>query len=112
MKIIDYKKQGFLTTSHKVDVVKLYDTKNATVIHITLKPGERLLPHITPVEVFFYILEGSPTIQVGEKKVEVAKDNLVESPAKIKHCIYNDTDKVARILVVKVPKPKQKTIIL
>ena len=112
MKIVDYKTAGLLTTPHKIDAVKLYDTKNATVIHITLKPWEHLLPHITPVDVFFYILEGNPTIQVGKKKIEVAKDNLIESPAKIKHCIFNETDKVARILVVKVPRPKQKTIIL
>ena len=112
MKIVDYKTAGLLTTPHKVDASKLYDTQNATVIHITLKPGEHLLPHITPVDVFFYILEGNPTIQVGKKRIEVARDNLIESPAKVKHCIFHETDKVARILVVKVPKPKQKTIIL
>jgi len=45
-------------TPHKVDVRKLYDTENAMTIHITLKPGEKLLRHITPVDVFFYVLEG------------------------------------------------------
>ena len=114
MKIIDAKNTGELNKIHQVKTGVLYSTEHATVVHITLQAGEKLKPHITPVDVFFYVLEGAPTIEIGEEKHAVAADHLVESPAKIKHCIYNETDQIARVLVVKVPRehcerqPRQK----
>lgn len=97
---------------HKVNVQRLYDHDNAQAMHITLQAGEKLIPHITPVDVFFYILEGKPEIQVGDEIRTVEKDTLVESPKDIVHCIANKTDSVARILVVKAPKPKAKAILV
>jgi quercetin dioxygenase-like cupin family protein len=94
---------------HKVDSRKIYDNESAQAVHITLQPGHGLKPHITPVDVFFYILEGSPTVLVGEEKVVVEQDSLVESPKNIVHSLYNETDHVARILVVKAPKPTTAT---
>ena len=112
MKIIDVNKTDTIENPHDVEARKLYDTENAQVIHLTLKPGEALKKHITPVDVFFYVLEGEPTIEVGKERKTVSADHLIESPAKIPHCIYNETDKIARILVVKVPKPTTQTKLL
>jgi quercetin dioxygenase-like cupin family protein len=97
---------------HQVDVRKLYDHDNAQVMHITLMPGQSLKPHSTPVDVFFYILEGTPEVLVGDETVLVEKDNLVESPKDIIHSLANNSDSVARILVVKAPKPVAKAKIL
>lgn len=96
-------------TPHKLDVRKLYDTDSAQAVHITLQPGQALKPHITPVDVFFYILEGTPDVLVGDETVRVHADSLVESPKDIVHCLYNNTDALARILVVKAPKPTTQT---
>lgn len=95
-------------TPHKVDVRRIYDHDNAQVMHMTLLPGQSLKPHITPVDVFFYILEGTPDVQVGDETVTVEKDSLVESPKDIVHCLANNSDSIARILVVKSPKPMAK----
>ena len=97
---------------HKVEVPRLYDYDNAQTMHITLLAGESLKPHITPVDVFFYILEGTPEIQVGDEKRTVEKDSLVESPKDIVHCIANKSGLVARILVVKAPKPVSNAILV
>lgn len=99
-------------TPHQVDVRMLYDKENAQAVHILLKPGESLKPHKTPVDVFFYVLEGLPTVCVGNEKIQCAKDNLIESPADIVHYLANETTENARILVVKAPKPKTKSKIL
>lgn len=99
-------------TPHKLDVRKLYDKDSAQVMHITLHPGEALKPHITPVDVFFYILEGSPEVLVGDEKIQVQADSLVESPKDIVHCLYNNSKAIARILVVKAPKPIAQTKLL
>ncbi|MBN2681023.1 MAG: cupin domain-containing protein [Bacteroidales bacterium] len=112
MKIIEVKDVETKQTPHNVDVRVLYDKESAQAVHIELKPGESLKPHITPVDVFFYVLEGTPSIMVGEETIEVKKDQLIESPKDIKHCIYNYSKETARILVIKAPKPTSSARIL
>ena len=84
---------------------KLYDSENAQVVHLQLEKGESLKPHITPVNVFFYVLEGKGSVLVGEERIQVTAGTLVESPKDIVHCLYNDGDTVFRVLVNKVPRP-------
>jgi len=112
MKISKVAELPIVETPHKMDVRKLYDKETAQVMHITLQPGQALKPHITPVDVFFYILEGTPEVLVGDEKIKVSADCLVESPKDIVHCLYNNSDIVARILVVKAPRPTNKTKVL
>jgi len=95
-------------TPHKVDARELYNNVTAQAIHISLKPNESLKPHITPVDVFFYILEGEVDVRVGDETITVEKDSLVESPKDIVHCLTNSSKSIARILVVKAPKPTTK----
>lgn len=112
MKIVSWKNTDITETPHKLDVRRLYDYDNAQAVHISLKPGEGLKPHITPVDVFFYILEGAVDVLVGDETVTVEKDHLVESPKDIVHCLSNSSDEVSRILVVKSPKPQAKARLL
>ncbi|MEN8225920.1 MAG: cupin domain-containing protein, partial [Bacteroidota bacterium] len=95
-----------------VDARMLYDKDSAQAVHLNLNPGESLKPHITPVDVFFFIIEGTPEILVGEEKIKVEANSLVESPKNIVHCIYNNSENVVRVLVVKAPKPVAKTKVL
>ena len=97
---------------HGVEVLKLYDHETAQAMHITLQPGQSLKPHMASVDVFFYVLEGTPDIRVGNETEGIEKDCLVESPKEIVHCISNPTDTIARILVVKAPKQTGKAILL
>lgn len=112
MEIIKVVDTQIIETPHNLDVRKLYDKDSAQAMHIFLLPGQSLKPHITPVDVFFYILEGSPEVLVGKEKIQVEKDCLVESPKGIVHCIYNNSDAIARVLVVKAPKPTLQTKLL
>ena len=97
---------------HGIISRKLYDRDHGVIMHLLLKPKESLKPHITPVDVVFYVVEGQPSILIGDEKVQVNQDDLIESPKDIVHCIYNETDKDVRVLVMKLPKPAKKTIIL
>ena len=101
-----------LKNPHQVKVSKLYDTEHAQAMHITLEPGESLKKHITPVDVFFYVIEGTGVVEIGEEREEIGTDTLVDSPAKIPHCWYNESGKVLRVLVVKVPRPTETTRLL
>lgn len=112
MKIIEVKKTDISKNPHQVDARKIYDEEKAQAIHLTLKPGESLKRHITPVDVFFYVLEGTGIVEIGDEKKEVGPDTLIESPVKIVHCWYNESNEILRILVVKVPRPTESTKIL
>jgi len=112
MKIIDVTNADITPNPHGVDARKIYDTENAQAVHITLKPKESLKKHITPVDVFFYVLEGEGIVEVGDEKLKVGSDTLIESPARIPHCWYNESEGVLRILVVKVPRPTESTRLL
>jgi len=112
MRIIDVKNADISKNPHNVDARRIYDDKNAQAVHLTLNPGESLKRHITPVDVFFYVLEGTGIVEIGDEKKEVGPDTLIESPAKIVHCWYNESNEILRILVVKVPRPTESTKIL
>lgn len=101
-----------MTNPHNVDARNLYNTEDAVITAITLQPGERLRRHITPVDVAFYVLEGTGVVEIGEEKREVAGDTLVESPRDLVHCWYNESGGVLRFLVIKAPRPKTKTTFL
>lgn len=84
----------------------IHDDPNSQVIHLTLNPGARLDTHTTPVDVFFYILEGDAWIEVGEEREKASKDFIVQSPKNIPHAVENyNTDKILRLMVVKTPHP-------
>ncbi|MCD4828967.1 MAG: cupin domain-containing protein [Candidatus Cloacimonetes bacterium] len=112
MEIRNYKRLGITQTPHGIQATKLYDKEHALIMHLLLKPGEALKPHITPVDVAFYVLEGAPTVMVGNEKVVVGENDIVESPKDIVHCIYNETEKDVRALVMKLPKPTSATRLL
>ncbi|MCK5029007.1 MAG: cupin domain-containing protein [Bacteroidales bacterium] len=112
MKTIKYTEAEARPNPHGVDARNIYDGEHAIMTHILLQPGEQLKRHITPVDAIFYVLEGTGIVEVGEEKLEVTKDTLIESPAKIPHCWYNKSDQILRVLVTKVPKPTGPTKLL
>ena len=99
-----------MDNAHNVDARNLYDKEEAMITVITLKPGQSLKRHITSVDVAFYVLEGTGVVEVGEEKLEVVKDTLVESPKDIVHCWYNESSDPLKFMVIKAPKPAKKTV--
>lgn len=112
MKITEVAKVVSGPNPHHVDARKIYESPHAIAVVITLQPGESLKKHITPVDVFFYVLEGTGIIEIGDENQAVQKDMLVESPARIPHRWSNESTTVFRVLVVKVPKPTEETKLL
>lgn len=112
MKITKYLDQEVNQTPHKIDVREMYNKESAKAMLMALKPGESLKPHKTPVDVFFFIVEGTPTIHIGDESEICEADSLIESPAEIVHYISNESDNLARILIVKAPRPVNLTKLL
>ncbi|HET89729.1 MAG TPA: cupin domain-containing protein [Chloroflexi bacterium] len=97
---------------HGISARELLSTEHAQVVMVTLQPGEALKLHLTPVDVFFYVLEGEGVVEIGGEQQTVARDVLVESPARIPHRLLNESEAVFRCLVVKTPRPTESTRIL
>ncbi|MHA1719053.1 MAG: cupin domain-containing protein [Promethearchaeota archaeon] len=112
MKIIELEKVKSADTPHSALIRKLLEFKYATFVHIELKPGESLKKHITPVDACFYILEGNGKVEIGDEIKDVKKDDLIFSPAKIVHRLFNESEAVFKFLVIKTPTPESKTVVL
>ncbi len=70
---------------------------------MTIKPGESLKRHITPVDVFFHVLEGEGIIEIGEEKEISWKKYTYRKPRKNCPLLYNERDEDLPIIVIKVP---------
>lgn len=112
MQIIHSNNIPFAETPHKVEVKKLFAFEHATIVKITLKQEESLLPHITPVDAIFYILEGKGIVKIGDESEEVFLGDLIFSPAKIKHLLKNPNQEPFTFLVIKTPTPTTETKLL
>ena len=102
MKIIELDKAPEKENPHKVLAKGLFDTEQVQVVHLELKPGEALKLHKTPMNVFFYVLEGTGIVVIGDEEETVSKDMLIESPKSIPHLLRNESDSLFRFLVVKL----------
>jgi len=77
------------------------------VVRIELSPGSSLPVHTTPVDIFFYIIEGRGEIEVGRDREPVKAGSIVESPRDIPHGLHNTSEAPFKVLVVKTPRPRR-----
>ena len=105
MKIITVNQGKEAYSRDSVTGRKLLSKPETEVVHMELAPGKSLPVHRTPVEVFFYVLEGTGEIEIGDERRAVEKDTLVESPKQIPHGLHNTGSEPFRVLVVKTPSP-------
>ena len=97
---------------HNTSAYPLHANEHVIATMIALQPGESLRRHATPVDVFFYVLEGKGIVEIGDERQEVVADMLVVSPAQIPHRLLNESNSVFRFLVVKTPRPTEKSRLL
>ncbi len=112
MKIVNTWEVPMMENAHGVKAQALHSTEHVQVVMITLRPGEGLKLHVTPVDAFFYVLDGEGVVKIGDEEATVIKDQLIHSPARIPHRLWNESDRVFRFLVVKTPRQKEKSRLL
>ncbi len=102
MKITEVSKLASIKNPHNVDVRRIFESPDTSAVIITLKPGEALKKHVTSVDVFFYVLEGTGVVEIGDERQSVSKDSVIESPAMIAHTWINESNALFRVIVVKM----------
>ena len=112
MKITEALRAPECPNLHGISARGLHETEHVQAVMVTLQPGEALKLHVTPVDVFFYVLEGCGVVEIGDEREEVSPDMLIASPARIPHRLLNESEAVFRFLVVKTPRPTETTRIL
>jgi quercetin dioxygenase-like cupin family protein len=112
MKVVKANEAQKMDNVHGVDARPLHSTEHVQVVMITLEPGEALKLHVTPVDAFFYGLEGQGIVEIGGEQTEISANVLVHSPAKIPHRLINEGDATFRFLVVKTPRQKEESRLL
>lgn len=112
MKIVNALAAADSPNPHGISARELLSTEHVQAVMVTLQPGEALKLHLTPVDVFFYVLEGEGVVEIGGEQQTVVRDMLVESPARIPHRLLNQSAAVFRCLVVKTPRPTEVTRLL
>ena len=107
MKIVKVQSAPPIANPHGVAVQALHKSEHVAVNQVTLQPGEALKTHTTPVDAFFFVLEGEGVVEVDGEQQTVGVDTLVDSPAGHPHRLLNPGTGVFRFLVVKTPgQPK------
>jgi len=112
MKVVNALEAPEAPNPHGVSARGVHTTEHVQVSMVTLEPGEALKRHVTPVDVFFYGLEGEGVVEIGDERERISRDVLVDSPARIPHRLINDGEEVFRFLVVKTPRPTESTRVL
>ena len=88
---------------HGVSAKPLHTTEHTQVSMITLQPGEALKLHVTPVDAFFYVLEGHGVVEIGGERADVGR-RLISSLWVPHH--MNEGARCSA-LVVKTPRKRQ-----
>jgi quercetin dioxygenase-like cupin family protein len=102
MQINNYQNAKEIKNPHEIQkAVKLRDDDTAKIIEMSLKPGDVVKEHTTPVDVTFFVHEGEVEMEIGSEKEKVAKGDLILSPKNIPHGFVNTGDVDARVLVIK-----------
>jgi len=106
MKITNLSEKESFVNPRGVLAKKVYKTEFADITHLTVASGQSIASHVTPVDVLFYVLEGTGICEIGDEKATVGKDAAIDSPKGVPHAWHNVSDKNLVILVMKLPAPK------
>jgi quercetin dioxygenase-like cupin family protein len=88
-----------------LSVRHLHETSHVMLSLLTLEPGQAVPPHSAPVDVVFYVTEGSPVVQIEGESEQVGPNTLIPSAKGLHHAFRNDGDAPVRILIIRTPSP-------
>ena len=82
------------------DVLK---NENVQVKNLLLKEGDVVPEHKVPVDVFFHVMEGKGTIQIGDTEYELEEKDFITCPPNTKMKVMANKGESFNILNVKTP---------
>ncbi len=83
------------------DAWKLHTGAHVEIVRIRLAPGEMIDHHVNHLTVIFYVLEGEGELTVGEKQLQLAKDDSVFVDKGLNRKWENTGNDSLEVLVIK-----------
>ncbi|MEI7662187.1 MAG: cupin domain-containing protein [Bacteroidota bacterium] len=80
----------------------LFKDDRFELVHLTLQPGEGMDPHIQPMDVVFFVTEGSGLLTVGNDVIEVPQGTTIHINAGVLRAWTNTGSQPLKILVSKL----------
>lgn len=105
MKTIEIEDGKIIKDDSGVIARAIYSAPEAMLVHITVQPGGFVKPHVTPIDMEFFVLEGHGLFSLGDESVEAGPGILIPSPKGIAHGIKNSGPGLLKVLAVKNPRP-------
>jgi len=99
-----FKECDAVIENEKVVARRRFVSDSTAAIEIQLQPGGEIPEHDTPEAVFFYILEGSGILTVDGERSEVTRGMVADCLSGIKKSLFNNSDELLSVLVVKMQK--------
>lgn len=95
-----------LTNSPKVpfdlDAYILHSEQSIELVHLLLKPGEKLAKHKNPFDVIFFVAEGSGILNVESEEYILNTNNVIKVRSDENRAWENTSNNNLRILVIKL----------
>ena len=79
----------------------LFASEKLELIHLTLRPDEKMELHTQPFDVVFYVLSGNGILEVEEQSIDGFPGTCIHVPAGMKRGWKNNTNEEFRVLAVK-----------
>jgi quercetin dioxygenase-like cupin family protein len=86
----------------KLDGRKLFTSEMLEIIHLTLQPGESMDAHTQPMDVVFFVLEGTGTLSIGVESIVVGENTTIHVRSGVQRAWNNTGNQPLRILVNKL----------
>ena len=71
------------------------------IVHLQLEPGSVIPLHALPVDVSFFVLEGTPTFVTDEEEIAAGVNESIFCEANKNRSWKNNSDATAKVIVIK-----------
>ncbi len=86
----------------KFDGRILHTSGRYELVHLTLQPGEEMEMHTQPMDVVFFVAEGSGTLRAGGEIMQIEENTAVSVAKRVMRAWSNEGVGPVRILVNKI----------
>jgi len=103
MKHVNMKELVSVSNKYNVQAKTLVDHDNATIKNLYLNPGQAIPDHKVPMDVTFFILEGTGTITIAGETAKVKPYDCLLCPPNTFMSVKADEDSPLSFLNIKTP---------
>jgi quercetin dioxygenase-like cupin family protein len=107
MKIIKMDQVQESRNKNGVTIKQLFMHENVRVTNLVLNPGDQVPSHHVEVDVFFYVVSGKGTIEIGNEKAVVEASDIILCPPNTNMGLIADQEETFNVLNVKTPNAKE-----